>query len=156
MLQTRFNRTIRALFGAAAMCAGAFTGATSAAFAQVAATALPPVFHAMEQPRITALAKRTFAQMQSGKLDRDAFSPSARAALSDDQLVTAAQQLQALGTPTWSFVGEYHPPTNDTPVPKLYLLKFPAVALRLEIALDRAGKITNFFLSPSPQDDGAN
>ncbi len=131
------------------------TGSGGAVLAEDNASGLPTVYHAAEQPQITALAKRTFTQMQNGKLDRGLFSPNAKAALSDDQLALAAQQLQALGTPSWSFVGEYHPPSK-VPVPEVYLLKFAAVALRLEIALDQSGKITNFFLSPAPDDSPSN
>ncbi len=110
--------------------------------------ALPAIYHGVEQRPITVVAKRTFAQMQGGTLDYAAFSATARKALDGQQLALAAQQLQALGEPAWSYLGEYHPPSG--PAPQIYLLKFASVALRLEIGLDRDGRITNFFLSPAP------
>ena len=144
------SRTIfaRAALATALLLTG-FTLSPPPSYGDEIAPTAPKLYHATEQPQLTALAKKTFTEMQSGHLDVTRFAAPARKALDAEALGAAATQLQELGIPTWSFVGEYHVATSATPA--VYALHFPAVDLRLEIATDAAGKITTFFLSPAPE-----
>ena len=104
-----------------------------------------PAPTASTDPAMLARAKKVFAQVQSGKIDRSELAPSANGSLTDDRLASAKAMVGNLGAPV-SFVQKTAGAQGDVNF-AIYLLAFKnGKKLDFLFAVDKQGKIAGLRL----------
>lgn len=113
------------------------------------ATSLPaqPAASApVEDPAITALALKIYAQMRAGKIDDSLITPQMQAGLSPEKLAQARPTFDGLGNPVKLVLEKRDMVATATRYE--YLATFPAAQLHIRIIVMPDGKVGGYFIAP--------
>jgi hypothetical protein len=100
-----------------------------------------------ENPGVTSAAKRTYVRLASGTLDRAKLTDDVSKALPTPALRSAAEKLGALGTPSWSFVGNAQSSAGDV---SIYKLQYPAGVEYMTFGVGSNGTVYALYIGPKP------
>ena len=115
---------------------------TSQAQTQQPAAASAP----QEDPAITALALKIYAQMRSGKVDPALLSDEMNKAFSPQTLAETQPLFDQLGDPTKLTLQSRTATAQATTY--LYLATFATAQFHVSIIVDAAGKVAGYALAP--------
>jgi hypothetical protein len=119
--------------------------AASAATAAPAAATASPV---AEDPAITAAVKKQFLAWQVGAVDRTLYDAEMNKGINDAIVAQISSQLQSLGAPAkFTYVDRVI--YNDNRV-YVYAVETAKAKVRMQYALDAAGKISGLYFRAAP------
>jgi|GEM_PF-1368234 len=113
------------------------------------ATSLPaqPAASApVEDPAITALALKIYAQMRAGKIDNALITPQMQVGLSPEKLTQAKPTFDGLGNPVKLVLEKREAVGPATRYE--YLATFPAAQLHIRLVVMADGKVGGYFIAP--------
>jgi hypothetical protein len=116
-----------------------------------APTAAPPVpastiVPGAEDARAGAIARMLYEQARAGTIDHARLAPAVAAAVTPAVEAALAAQFGALPEPAWRYLG-YRDTRNGRA--QYYLLTYPGNALRMVVALDKAGLVSTLLFQPA-------
>ena len=118
------------------------------------ATPKPASTPTIEDPAVTALARKIYSQMRSGKVDDTLLTPEMAKAFTPAQLAQTAPVFNQLGDPTRLTLQSRTEKQDNTKTPPVvytvytYLAVFSSAELHVQIVLDTAGKVAGYRLTP--------
>ena len=100
----------------------------------------------VEDPAVTALAKKIYSQMRAGKVDESLLSPEMNKAMTPEALTQQKPVFDQLGEPTKLTLEK----SETLPQGRRYeyLAVFEAAQLHVRIFIDKDGKVAGYFLAP--------
>ncbi len=108
--------------------------------------AKPAVEAAREDPAVTALALKIYAQMRAGKVDPALLSGEMARALTPDVLAQTQPVFDQLGNPTKLSLEARE--AKDRGTSYVYLATFATAQFHVRILVDSTGKVAGYALTP--------
>lgn len=106
----------------------------------------PAVAPPREDPAITALALKIYAQMRSGKVDDTLLTPEMNKALTPEVLAGSQPVFAQLGEPTRLTLQTVEPGPGG--LQYTYLATFPTAQFHVRILVTPEGKVGGYLLKP--------
>jgi hypothetical protein len=100
-----------------------------------------------ENRGVTSAAKRTYDLLVAGDLDRAKLTDDVSRALPATVVKSAAPKLSALGTPSWSFVGNARSSAGDV---SIYKLQYAKTVAYMTFGVSNAGVVYALYLGAKP------
>jgi 3-oxoacyl-ACP reductase-like protein len=120
---------------------------------QAAPTPAPPQTSApaaapapVEDPTVTALARKIYTQMRAGKIDGSLMTKQMNEGLTPAVLAEKKPIFDQLGEPTKLTLQQAEKLSQGTRY--TYLAEFAAAQLHVKIFIDNEGKVAGYFLAP--------